>query len=109
MPLSTSTTVDTPRLAEISSKAISSRRPWVIALVTIIAVSTLVAAIGVLAAGVVAVRTVEMTDSLASQSILQLAFAGSLVQVSLLSFMFVWEKYRHGETTSAAGEATAER
>jgi hypothetical protein len=44
-----------------------------------------------------------MTDSLAWQSILHLAFAGSLVQISLWSFMFVWEKYRHGETTSSAG------
>jgi hypothetical protein len=103
MPLSTSGAVDAPRLAKISPKVISPSRPWVIALVTMIAVSTLVAAIGVLAAGVVVVQTVEMTDSLAWQSILHLAFAGSLVQISLWSFMFVWEKYRHGETTSSAG------
>jgi len=69
----------------------------VIALVTIIAVSTLVAAIGVLAVCVVLVQTVEMSDSLARQTILSLACAGTLVQVSLLAFMFVWEKYRHGE------------
>ena len=103
MPLWTSAAVAAPRLPEISPKAISPSRPWVIALVTIIAVSTLVAAIGVLAACVVVVQTVEMTDSLARQTVLNLAVAGSLVQISLLSFMFVWEKYRHGETTSSAG------
>ena len=91
MPLWTSADVAAPRLPEISPKAISPSRPWVIALVTIIAVSTLVAAIGVLAACVVVVQTVEMTDSLARQTVLNLAFAGSLVQISLLSFMLVWE------------------
>ena len=91
MPLWASPAVDAPRLAEISPKAISPRRPWVIALVTILAVSTLVAAIRVLAVCVVALKTVEMTDSLARQTVLNLAFAGSLVQISLLSFMLVWE------------------
>ena len=90
MPLWTSPAVDAPRLAEISPKAISASRPW-IAFVTIIAVSTLVAAIRVLAVCVVALKTVEMTDSLARQTVLNLAFAGSLVQISLLSFMLVWE------------------
>ena len=103
MPLWTSAAVDAPRLSESSPKAISPSRPWVIALVTIIAVSTLVAAIGVLAACVVVVQTVEITDSLAWQTVLNLAVAGALVQISLLSFMFVREKYRHGETTSSAG------
>ena len=103
MPLWTSAAVAAPRLPEISPKTISPSRPWVIALVTIIAVSTLVAAIGVLAACVVVVQTVEITDSLAWQIVLNLAVAGVLAQISLLSFMFVWEKYRHGETTSSAG------
>ncbi len=102
MPLWTSAAAATPRLPKISPKAISPSRPWVIALVTIIAVSTLVAAIGVLADCVVVVQTVEMTDSLARQTVLNLAVAGGLVQISLLSFMFVWEKYRHDETTSAS-------
>ena len=97
MPLWTSADVAAPRLPEISPKAISPSRPWVIALVTIIAVSTLVAAIGVLAACVVVVQTVEMTDSLARQTVLNLAVAGALVQISLLSFVFVWEKYRHAK------------
>ena len=92
MPLWTSAAVDAPRLAEISPNAISPSRPWVIALVTIVALSTLLAAIGVVAARVVVVQTVEMTDSLASQIVLSLAVAGSLVQISVLSFMFVWEQ-----------------
>ena len=103
MPLWTSAAVAAPRLPESSPKAISPSRPWVIALVTIIAVSTLVTGIGVLAACVVVVQTVEITDSLAWQTVLNLAVAGTLVQISLLSFMFVWGKYRHGETTSSAG------
>ena len=80
-----------------TSASVATQRPWVIALVTIIAASTLVAAIGVLAACVVLVQTVEMTDSLARQTVLSLAGAGTLVQISLLAFMFVWEKYQHGE------------
>ncbi len=103
MPPWTSTAADAPRLAEIPPKAISPSRAWVMALVTIIAVATLVAAIGVLAACVVALQTVEMTDSLARQTVLNLAVSGSLVQISLLSLMFVWEKYRDGETISSAG------
>jgi hypothetical protein len=87
-----------PRVPQIDIRFGNDHRwPWVIALVTIIAVSTLVAAIGVLAACVVLVQTVEMTDSLARQTTLSLAGAGTLVQVSLLAFMFVWEKYQHGE------------
>lgn len=91
MPLWTSAAVDAPRLAEISPNAISPSRPWVIALLTIVALSTLLAAIRVVAACVVVVQTVEMTNSLARQTALNLAVAGSLVQISVLSFMFVWE------------------
>jgi hypothetical protein len=75
----------------------------VIALVMIVAVSTLAAAIAVLAACVVVVQTVEMTDSLAWQTVVNLALAGLLTQIALLSFMFVWEKYRQGGTTRSAG------
>ena len=66
----------------------------VIALGTIMAVSTIVAAIGVLVASIVIVHTVEMTHSLALQSVLHVAVAGTLTQISLLSFVFVSEKYR---------------
>ena len=93
MPPWTSASLDAPRLAEISPNAISPSRPWVIALVTIVALSTLVAAIGVVAACVVVVvQTVEMTDSLAWQTVLSLAAGGSLVHISVLSFMFAWEE-----------------
>jgi hypothetical protein len=80
-----------------------SEPAMVIGLVTTVAVSTLVAAIGVLAVCVEIVQTVEMTDSLAWQTVLNLAVTGSLVQISLLSFRFVWEQYRDGETTSSSG------
>ena len=86
----------------MSPKAISPRRPWVIALVTIVAVATLFAAIAIVTYCVVVVQTVEMTESLAAQTVLNLAVAGSLAQISLLSFMVVREKYRHRKTTRSA-------
>lgn len=64
---------------------------WVIAL-AMVAVSTMVAAIAVLANLVVLVYTVEMTNPLAWQAVVALAIAGTLMQISLLSFMVAWEK-----------------
>ena len=57
-----------------------------------VAVSTMVAAIAVLANLVVLVYTVEMTNPLAWQAVVALAIAGTLMQISLLSFMVAWEK-----------------
>jgi len=95
VPRCTSTPVDAVHPPEVTSKAVAPRQMVVvIALGTIIAVSTIVAAIGVLAASVVLVHTVEMTNSLAWQSVLHVAVAGTFMQISLLSFMFVSEKYR---------------
>jgi hypothetical protein len=108
MQLWTSAAVDAQRLAEISPNAISPSRPWAIGLVTIVALSTLVAGIGIVVSGCVeVVQTVEMSDSLAQRTVLNLAVAGSLVQISVLSFVFAWEEYRHGVTTSSVGQATA--
>ena len=66
----------------------------VIGIATIIGVSTIVAAIAVLASLVVPVRTIEETGSFSLQVVIDVAVAGTLTQISLLSFVFVWEKYR---------------
>ena len=42
------------------------------------------------------VQTVEMTDRWRGKP-LSLAGAGTLVQISFLAFMFVWERYQQGE------------
>jgi hypothetical protein len=66
-----------------------------IAVGTVVAVSTVVAAVAVLAASASARHTVDMTDSVALRAVFDVAFAGTLAQISLLSSVFVWEKYRH--------------
>ena len=65
-----------------------------IALGTIIAVLTIVAAVGVIVAAIVRIHTVETTSSLALRAVVEVGVAGTLAQISLLSFTFVWEKYR---------------
>jgi len=79
-----------------------------IALGTISAVSTLVAAITALASSVVPVRTVEMTSSLSLHAVLDIAIAGTFAQISLLSFVFVCEKYRHWRTGAWRSNGAAE-
>jgi len=61
---------------------------------TIVAVSTIGAAIGILAGSVVVAHTVETTSTRALQGVLEVAAAGTLAQISLLSFIFTWEKCR---------------
>ena len=69
-----------------------------------IAVSTMIAAIALLANRVVLVSTVDMTYTLATQTLVALAVAGTLAQISLLSFMFVWEKYQQWRTDAQRSE-----
>jgi len=101
MPRWTAAPVDALQPPEVTRKAFTLRQ-WVmvIALGTIIAVSAIVAAIGVLVASVVRIRTVEMTSSLALQAVLEVAVAGTLAQISILSFTFAWEKYRQWRTAA---------
>lgn len=81
-----------PRVWQIGLRFGNDHRwRWVIAL-ALVAVSTMVAAIAVLANLVVLIYTVEMTKSLALQAVMALAIAGTLTQISLFSFMFAWEK-----------------
>lgn len=80
------------------------RSPWGIALAAIIAVSTMIAAIALLANRVVLVSTVDMTYTLATQTLVAVAVAGTLTQISLLSFMFVWEKYQQWRTDAQRSE-----
>ena len=100
--------------AEVTPKTITPRRiVMVIALSTIITVATIVAAIGVLAAPVPLAHPVEMTSSLALQAIITVIVVGTLAQISLLSSMFAWEKFRRRRTgpqhSKSDGDWTAYR
>ena len=64
----------------------------------------MIAAIALLANRVVLVSTVDMTYTLATQTLVALAVAGTLAQISLLSFMFVWEKYQQWRTDAQRSE-----
>ena len=66
--------------------------------------ATKIAAIALLANRVVLVSTVDMTYTLATQTLVALAVAGTLAQISLLSFMFVWEKYQQWRTDAQRSE-----
>ncbi len=81
-----------------------NQRPWVMAFAAIIAVSTMAAAIAVLAARVVPVDPVQMTHSVARRIVLDLAVAGALAQISLLSFLFVWEKCQRWRASARHSE-----